>query len=96
VELIEKVLGKTHPDTIASLYNAAQNQKELGNLSEAEALFRQELERCEKVYGPEHSKTLGSRRNLASFLERQGRTAEAETFWSISQSEADSEGTESP
>ncbi|CAE6967791.1 klc-2, partial [Symbiodinium sp. CCMP2456] len=70
-------LGDSHPDTMSSMYNLANLLKTMGQLEEAEQLFREELELCRSVHGAQHKETVSSTRSLAKFLKELGRETEA-------------------
>ncbi|OSS43186.1 hypothetical protein B5807_12172, partial [Epicoccum nigrum] len=72
LEAREKVLGREHPNTLASMNNLALVLDSQGKYEEAEAMHRQTLATREKVLGREHPNTLASMNNLASVLDRQG------------------------
>ncbi|RYP42629.1 hypothetical protein DL768_010304 [Monosporascus sp. mg162] len=78
LELKEKVLGREHPDTLASMNNLALIWDSQGKYDEAEQMHRQTLELKEKVLGREHPSTLRSMNNLALVLDSQGKYDEAE------------------
>ena len=80
LQLREKVLGKEHPDTLASITNLALSLGQQGKFVEAEALGRQTLQLKEKVLGKEHPDTLASINNLALSFRLQGKFAEAEAL----------------
>jgi tetratricopeptide (TPR) repeat protein len=81
VNINEAVLGKEHPDTLASMNNLALALKSQGKYDEAEAMFQQALEGSQTVLGKEHPDTLTSMNNLAGVLERQGKYGEAEAMF---------------
>ncbi|CAE7676347.1 klc-2 [Symbiodinium necroappetens] len=62
-------LGDSHPDTMSSMYSLASLLRLMGQLEEAEQLFREDLETCRSVHGAQHEDTINSIRNLAEFLE---------------------------
>jgi tetratricopeptide (TPR) repeat protein len=76
----EKVLGREHPDTLASMNNLALVLDSQGKYEEAEAMHRQTLAIGEKVLGHEHPSTLMSMSNLAGVLGSQGMYEEAEAM----------------
>ena len=76
--LCEKILGKEHPDTLASMSNLAGVLDSQGKYGEAEEMNQQTLELRERVLGKEHPDTLTSMSNLAGVLGRQGKYGEAE------------------
>jgi tetratricopeptide (TPR) repeat protein len=80
LEARKKVLGREHPDTLASMNNLALVLDSQGKYEEAEAMHRQTLATREKVLGREHPSTLASMNNLAGVLNRQGKYEEAEAM----------------
>jgi tetratricopeptide (TPR) repeat protein len=76
----EKVLGREHPSTLASMNNLAQVLGRQGKYKEAEAMNRQTLAQREQVLGREHPDTLASMSNLAFVLDSQGKYEEAEVM----------------
>ncbi|KJZ68443.1 hypothetical protein HIM_12168 [Hirsutella minnesotensis 3608] len=89
LDLSEKVLGKEHPATLASMNNLAGVLESLGKYEEAERLHRQEWKLSEKVLGKEHPDTLASMNNLAVVLHHLGKYEEAERLhrqeWKLSE-----------
>ena len=75
---IEKILGKEHPSTLASMNNLVLVLSRQGNYKEAERIHRQTLVLREKMLGKEHPDTLGGMNNLAEVLRSQGNYKEAE------------------
>jgi Tetratricopeptide repeat len=53
LRLRETVLGKEHPDTLASMNNLAEIPSDQGKYEQAEEIHRQELRLCETVLGKE-------------------------------------------
>jgi tetratricopeptide (TPR) repeat protein len=78
--LKETVLGREHPDTLASMNNLAQVLVRQGKYEEAEAMNRQTMALKETVLGREHPSTLTSMNNLAQVLNSQGKHEEAEAM----------------
>ena len=74
----EKILGKEHPLTLASMNNLAEVLSSQGNYEEAERIHRQASALKERVLGKEHLSTLTSINNLAEVLSSQGNYEEAE------------------
>ncbi|KAL8766753.1 MAG: hypothetical protein Q9194_006182 [Teloschistes cf. exilis] len=66
----DKVLGKEHPDTLASVSSLASVLRNQGKYEEAEPMNRRALDGRDKVLGKEHPNTLTSVSNLASVLQR--------------------------
>jgi tetratricopeptide (TPR) repeat protein len=73
----ERVLGQTHPGTLASRNNLAAAYRAAGRLGEAIPLFERTLADYEQVLGEAHPGTLTSRGNLALAYQDAGRLAEA-------------------
>ncbi|KAL9591408.1 MAG: hypothetical protein Q9179_007754, partial [Wetmoreana sp. 5 TL-2023] len=73
----EKIYGKEHPDTLASMNNLAGVLGKQGNYKEAERMHRQTSTLMETVLGKEHPNTLVSMNNLAEVLGKQGNYKEA-------------------
>ena len=69
--MYEKVLGREHPSTLASMGNLANVLDSQGKCEEAEAMHRQTLAMSEKVLGREHPDTLTSVYCLAHLLAKQ-------------------------
>jgi tetratricopeptide (TPR) repeat protein len=80
LQLRETVLGKDHPDTLASMNNLALSFHQQGKYAEAEAMHRQTLQLKETVLGKDHPDTLKSMNNFAELLRQQGKYAEAEAM----------------
>jgi Tfp pilus assembly protein PilF len=68
LQLKETVLGKDHPDTLASMNNLATSLCQQGKYAEAEAMQQQTLQLKETVLGKDHPDTLASMNNLAESL----------------------------
>ena len=71
-ESSERVLGKEHPDTLASVNNLAACLYAVGDAAGALPLYRRALDSRERVLGKEHPNTLTSVNNLALCLEALG------------------------
>ncbi|KAI1159456.1 hypothetical protein F5B18DRAFT_677291 [Nemania serpens] len=80
LQLKEEVLGREHPDTLASMNNLAGVLRRQGKYDKAETMHRQTLQLKEEVLGREHPSTLTSINNLANVLDSQGKYDEAETI----------------
>ncbi|KAI1382616.1 uncharacterized protein F4822DRAFT_100890 [Hypoxylon trugodes] len=76
LELRERMLGREHPSTLASMNNLALVLDSQGKYKEAEQMHRQTLELRERILGREHPDTLGSMNNLAGVLRNQGKYEE--------------------
>ncbi len=73
----ERILGKTHPDTIESVLALARLRQALGRLAEAEPLFRRALQNYIVSHGFAHRDTLVAANLLALLLQEQGCLQEA-------------------
>ena len=73
----ERLLGETHPMTLASRNNLATAYLEAGRLAEAIPLLERTVTDHETALGDTHPDTLMSRNNLASAQQTAGRPAEA-------------------
>jgi len=73
----ERILGKTHPNTLTSRNNLAAAYQDAGRLGEAILLYEQTLADRERVLGGTHPDTLASRNNLARAYRDAGRPGEA-------------------
>jgi len=65
LEIMRRVLGPEHPNTLGSMHLLAMVYIRLAKYAQAEALDSQTLEMRRRVLGPEHPDTLGSMNNLA-------------------------------
>ena len=72
------IQGENHPQAIRSLSNYANVVWYVGRLGEAEALYKQALERCQRVLGKDHEDTLATLGSYANVLQDLGRFADAE------------------
>jgi hypothetical protein len=76
--LMETVLGKEHPSTLASMNNLAMVLGDQGKYEQAEEILRQTIRLMETVLGKEHPDTLTSINNLATVLMGQGKYEQVE------------------
>ncbi|KAJ6438801.1 3-hydroxyacyl-CoA dehydrogenase, NAD binding domain [Purpureocillium lavendulum] len=81
VEVLKRVLGHSHPSTLACSNNLAEALRGQGKYDEAEALHRKTLSLKRMVYGHTHPSTLASMNNLALVIDSQGRHEEAESIY---------------
>ena len=81
LEGYERVLGRSHPDTLGSTNNLALLLQAKGDLAGAEPLYRRALEGRERSLGPSHPDTLQSLNNLAGLLCEKGDLAGAEPLF---------------
>ena len=70
---MEKVFGREHPDTLASMNNLALVLRRQEKYEEAEQVYWRTLKLKEKVLGREHPSTIGSRKNLGRCLIMKGK-----------------------
>ena len=70
----EKILGKTHPDTLDTIYNMALTYGDgLGDRVKEEEMYRQALDGYERSLGKQDERTKTCARNLNIILEHMGR-----------------------
>jgi len=81
LEIREKVLGPTHPDTATSVNNLAGLYYSTGAYAKAEPLLVRALEIKEKVLGPTHPDTAASLNYLAVLYKSTGAYAKAEPLY---------------
>ncbi len=72
LEVMARLLGKEHPDTLSSMNNLAQMLKAQGDLAGARKLGEQVLEAMARLLGKDHPDTLKSMNNLAQMMKEQG------------------------
>jgi tetratricopeptide (TPR) repeat protein len=77
-ELMKRVLGETHPDTIQSMAQLAVTYQQQGRYDEAEKRCLDVLALQQKVLGTKHPDTLRSMGDLAMVYVHQGKYDEAE------------------
>jgi tetratricopeptide (TPR) repeat protein len=81
LEVCERMLGKEHPHTLASLDDMASLLKAEGDYAAAEPLYRRVVETRERTLGREHPDTLASMNNLAGLLANKGDYTAAEPLY---------------
>lgn len=74
---LSDVLGKDHPFALSCAVNKANCLRNDGQLSAAEGLLRETVERWKKTLGEQHPDTLICEGNLAVILHVQGRADDA-------------------
>ena len=79
--IVEKSLGKNHPDVATRLNNLAVLYKQQSKYREAEPLYQRSLAIREKVLGKDHPDVAVSLNNLAGLYEEQGKYSEAEALY---------------
>ena len=91
MEMMQRVLGKEHPDTLTSMRHLANTFSQQDRWNEAEELQLQVMEVRRRVLGEEHPDTLRSAGDLAIIFCQQGRWKEAEEL-QLRVMEVDAEG----
>ncbi len=81
LELLDRKLGRDHPDTLFVLHRVANVYQDLGDASRAERLLREAFEKRRRVLGDDDPNTLDSMNSLAQVLQERGRLDEAETLF---------------
>jgi serine/threonine protein kinase/tetratricopeptide (TPR) repeat protein len=76
--LRRRALGDDHPETIAAQSDLGLVYHTMGNLNEAESIYRDILDRARRALGNEHRHTLTAISNLAMLYGQTGKPAEAE------------------
>ncbi|RAY13225.1 hypothetical protein DPM19_22340 [Actinomadura craniellae] len=74
-------LGSDHPDVLHLRHMHAGAHYRLGDVAEAERLFRAILRDDERVLGPDHPHTLATRHEVARAVAERGDAAEAERLY---------------
>ena len=72
------LLGDDHPDTLRAIMRVGQIELQLGHLPQAEALWREALDRARRARGEDDKLTLDAYSNVGGLLQEQGRYADAE------------------
>ena len=80
LEVDRHVLGDDHPRVAIHMQNLAIVAQNIGDLKQAEALYRDVIRRQERSYGDRHPETAITDGNYGLLLQREGRLAEAEPF----------------
>jgi eukaryotic-like serine/threonine-protein kinase len=78
LDVDRRVLGDDHPRVAIHLQNLAVVAQNIGDLAQAEALYRDVIRREERAYGDRHPETAITKGNYGLLLQREGRLAEAE------------------
>jgi tetratricopeptide (TPR) repeat protein len=78
LELRQRALGESHPDTLASANSLAELYSRQSQYVRAEPLYTKTLQRRRQVLGENHPDTLASMNGLAIVLMFEGRFAQAE------------------
>jgi serine/threonine protein kinase/tetratricopeptide (TPR) repeat protein len=80
LEIDRRLLGDDHPRVAMRLGNLAIVAQNMGDLQQAESLYRDAIQRNERTYGERHPETAVAKGNYGLLLQREGRLAEAETL----------------
>lgn len=72
LEILEKVLGPKHPDTLYSVNGLGRVLQNQGRLDEAEIMYRRSVTALERVLGSEHPLTRASANELDNLLRMRG------------------------
>lgn len=78
LEVLQKLFGLEHPETLVTMTVLANRYLHLGRLNEAEELQVQVIDRSTRVFKEEHPQILANMGYLAAIWIRQGRWDEAE------------------
>jgi len=78
LEIDRRVLGDDHPRVAQYLENLAIVEQNMGDLKQAETLYRDALNRMQSAYGERHPETAITKGNYGLLLQREGRLTEAE------------------
>ena len=80
LDIDRRILGDDHPRLGMHLLNLGWVVQNLGDLKQAEALYRDAIRRKEKAYGLRSAQTAAAQSDLGGLLQREGRLEEAETL----------------
>jgi serine/threonine protein kinase len=78
LDIDRRILGDDHPRLGMHIGNLAIVAQNLGDLKQAEALYRDAIHRKERAYGMRSAQTASAQSNLGAMLQREGRLDEAE------------------
>ena len=78
LDIDRRILGDDHPRLGEHIGNLAIVQQNLGDLKQAEALYRDAIRRKERAYGLHSAQTASAQANFGAMLQREGRLDEAE------------------
>jgi tetratricopeptide (TPR) repeat protein len=80
LKLMEKVLGKEHPDTLMSMFNLAYVLSNQKRFSEAEALYQRALNGYGKTLASDHPTTQACRYHYSCMLKEMQEDREKKEF----------------
>jgi eukaryotic-like serine/threonine-protein kinase len=78
LDIDRRILGDDHPRIALHLGSLAYAVQNLGELKQAETLYRDAIHRTERAYGMHSVKTAAWQSNFGALLQREGRLDEAE------------------
>ena len=78
LDIDRRILGDDHPRLGGHIGNLALVMQNLGDLKQAEALYRDAIRRKERAYGLHSAQTAPVQSNFGALLQREGRLEEAE------------------
>ncbi len=81
LKVIRDTYGDDSAEAISAMDNLAAVLDDTGKVAEAEALYREALDRSRRVLGSKHEETQRLQSNLGKLLRDHGRSAEAEPLW---------------
>lgn len=81
LEMRETLLGRDHPDAIASLHELGHLLNAQGQPAAAESVFTHALERSRRIHGAEHVDVATALSNRGLAVRYQGRASEAEPLF---------------
>jgi tetratricopeptide (TPR) repeat protein len=80
LEIDRRLLGDNDPRVAIRLNNLAIVEQNMGDLQQAESLYRDAIQRNEQTYGERHPETAAAKGNYGLMLQREGRLTEAEAL----------------
>jgi eukaryotic-like serine/threonine-protein kinase len=78
LDIDRRILGDDHPRVGGQIGNLAVVVQNLGDLKQAEVLYRDAIRRKERAYGLRSAQTASAQANFGALLQREGRLEEAE------------------
>ncbi|OWY70805.1 hypothetical protein B7486_14475 [cyanobacterium TDX16] len=81
LETRKRVLGESHPDTLASMHDLGYLMRLQGDIPGAEALLNETLTKCKAALGPDHPVTLITQSTCGGILRLRKQYPESEACW---------------
>lgn len=81
IDILNKTLGKQHPQYSISLSTLASLYNKLGQYEKAKSLYAESIAITEQVYGKEHIRYASNLNGLAILLEKTGEYEQAESLY---------------